>query len=215
MKLRFALPVLAAVASTRAADGRTYGSLLAPRRYQYSRSARRDPFDLASEIFSMPVYLNSMMRQQEAEVARLAESVSPRYSVTENSETGVIELAMELPGVSADDLAVELVDNKVLRISGSRKHIRHGSTVTTDFDQTFQLDKDVDAERLEVKLSAGILTVTAPKREKIIKRLPVHTEDNPAVLFEPKKIDTEETKEGVVEAEVVVEDVDGLSISEE
>lgn len=210
---------LAALATTMAmvSDARTYGSVLAPRGYQFSRRPR-DTIDLVSEIFSVPVYMNSLMKQHEAEVSRLAQSNAPRYSVWEDPESGVVELTMELPGVSAKDINIELENDRLLRISGSRKFKRGGTLFESDFDQTFEMHKDVDPDRLKVTLSDGILTVQAPKKEKIVRQITITTADPEDVNV--KKLGPAE-EEPIPEAkaelvhETVDEDEDEITITEE
>ena len=190
-------------------EARSYGSLLAPpRAYQYSRP--RDPFDLVSQFFQTPFYnLNSMMKQQHAAADRLAHSTSPRYAVSE--EDGVVQLEVEVPGVHANDIDVELEDNSVLRIKGSRKHSA-GSSTESSFDLSFQLAEGVDPDRLTVKLSNGILSVQVPKKEKTVKKLPVIATDDDAAeeLLKINSVQDSSGPEGQQE-----EVVDGITISEE
>jgi HSP20 family molecular chaperone IbpA len=54
------------------------------------------------------------------------------------------------------------------------------------FDQVFQLDEDVDPERLKVSLSSGILRITAPKKRKSSKKLPVDSVDGDATTSKPR-----------------------------
>ena len=153
------------------AEARSYGSLLVPRAYQYNR--QRDPFDLVSEFFHTPIYnMNSLFKQQQDVVDRIAHSASPRYAVSETD--GVMQLEVELPGVKAEDLSVELEDNRYLRIQGSR---RSDLSPESSFDLSFSLADDVDSDRLTVKLSAGILNVQVPKKEKAVKKLAIATDD--------------------------------------
>ena len=168
----FAAMLALAASWSEMAEARSYGSLLAPRAYQYNR--QRDPFDLVSEFFHTPFYnVNSLFKQQQAVLDKLTNSASPRYAVLETD--GVMQLELELPGVQANDLSVELEDNRHLRIQGSR---RSGLSPESSFDLSFALADDVDSDRLTVKLSAGILRVSVPKKEKTVKKLTIATDDN-------------------------------------
>ena len=182
--MRLALPTTIALTSTAlltSAEARLYpGDLLVPRGrklYRYNRVPANDPFDMALDLMRAPLYAsNSILRQSESDLERLAESAStPRYAVTEDAEAGTLELAMELPGVAAKDLVVEVEDNKMLRIQGSRKMSYRGQTVESLFDQSFELDKDIDTSSLSVNLSSGILKITGHKKEKQVKRLEITT----------------------------------------
>jgi HSP20 family molecular chaperone IbpA len=208
------IPLLAAMST----EGHTYGGNLATQAYRFNR--RQDPFDLVSDIFSMPVYVNSLMRQQQNQSSRHSpshsHSMTPSYAVSEDVETGMIELSMEIPGVLPNDISVELEDNKLLRVKGSRTLKQHGSLAEYQFDQVFQLDEDVDPERLKVSLSSGILRITAPKKEKVIKKLPVDTVDGDAIFLEAKVVTDEvkeETDDGTNDAQEIT--IDGMTISEE
>ena len=194
-----------AASAPEATEARSYGSLLAPRAYQYSRS--RDPFDLVSEFFHTPFYnLNSMMKQQQLAADRLARSTSPRYAVSE--ENGVVQLEVELPGVHAGDLDVELEDNNVIHIRGSRK--QGAGSVDSSFDLSFQLADGVHSERLTANLSAGILRVSVPRKEKVVKKLTVTTDEAEEELLQIKA-----AQDGGVEGNQKEEVVDGITISEE
>jgi hypothetical protein len=75
------IPLLAAMS----AEGRTYESILAPRTYRLNRP--QDQFDLVSDIFTMPVYVNSLMRQQEVQQSlhshSHSRSMTPPYAVSD------------------------------------------------------------------------------------------------------------------------------------
>merc|ERR1712137_1365046 len=106
----------------------------------------------------------------------------------------------DIPGVSAKELSIELENDSVLCISGSRQHKNQnggggggggggGMTTESKFEQRFQMDNDVDPEGLEVTLSHGVLRVSAPKKEKVVKRLEIKTvnvEDEEHVALETK-----------------------------
>ena len=172
------------MATTTTTEARSYGGSgssthrLVPRGYYYNRPATRDPFDMISDIFTMPIYMNSLLKQQQQQqqqqhnqdVVAHAVHSTPRYTVSEDPHTGVVELEMELPGVKAKDLDIELENGSLLRIKGSRSTKQSGKS---EFDQLFELDKNVDPERIEVSLSDGILSVRAPKREKVVKKIEI------------------------------------------
>jgi HSP20 family molecular chaperone IbpA len=214
----FALPLVAAViaTSTDFANARNGGNL-APRNYQYSRrpytnnspsrTRRADPFDLMSDMLTLPVFHTRY-------VDAMSTRSSPRYHVVEDDETGVIDLIMELPGVQAKDLTIELEDDRLLRISGSRKY-PHGAE-QMDFEQTFELNSGLDASQLEVSLSNGILLVRAPKKQTLFKRLSVRVPTTDDDAFKSPSAGVTTTISPVEnEAKEQVEVVDGLKISEE
>lgn len=185
-------------------------SLMFPRRaYNYHR--RSPSMDLISDMFSMPVYFNSLFQQQQA--SHQVQS-DPMYHVKE-LPNGEIELTMDVPGVAASDLNVELVeDGTMLRVSGSRR--RHGSV--TEFEQLFHLNKDVDADNLSVRLQDGVLRVTAAKKEKVVKKIPIVVEadghqDVDAVEVEAQAIS--DTDGDSTDTKGASEEVDGMTITTE
>lgn len=120
---------------------------------------------------------HSLMKQQREQASNHALS-EPSYHV-EKLSTGEIELTVDVPGVAAADLNVELLEEgTLLHVSGSRRH--HESV--KEFDQLFRLNKDVDAENLSVRLSDGVLRVVAPKKERIVKKIPIVVEDEEKVV---------------------------------
>jgi HSP20 family molecular chaperone IbpA len=195
--------LMAVLASVSFTEARRYGgSLLAPRRYDYHRPLT-DLSEFVEEMFRAPIYLNM---QEQAN--RLARTNVPRYSVTEDSESGITELAMELPGVLAKDLTVELEDERLLRIKGVRRYRvgKGGSQVEeSHFDQAFQMNEGVDPERLTVTLSAGILRVQVPKKEKVVKQIPISTdvveEEDIAVIEAAKVMSEDESPEDLTVTE--------------
>lgn len=186
------------------AEAGNHGGLLTPRSYHYSRP--RDPFDLVSEIFRAPIYFNSLMKQQQEEAHRRVRS-TPRYAVSE--ENNVIQLEIEVPGISAKDIVVELEDDKLLRIKGTRKYKVGESVEESEFDVSFQLSDGVNPDKLTVKLSAGILRVQVPKQEKITKKILIATDAEDDIL-EVKAVQSGSVEEPVQ----TLEGADGITIIE-
>jgi HSP20 family molecular chaperone IbpA len=204
--MKSASPLTLALAATllssaviKPTHGHMYGGggglgLVNPRRYLYSRRGPHHPnaastaFDLMSDILSMPVYANSLMRHHNDRLVSKLNGIfdgeggtvemsdgAPKYAVTENAEAGTVELNLELPGVVASDLSVSLDDDKVVRIAGRRKHILNGRLYETEFDQSFRLTEDLDPKDLRVTLSSGILRIQATKKVKAVRMLPIVT----------------------------------------
>jgi HSP20 family molecular chaperone IbpA len=169
--------LLAAFVATLTSVAQARGScrgLYSPHRrcYDYHRRHHPNAFDLVSDMFSVPFYsTNSLFRQQQDQLARGKQNITPRYSLSHSEDGKLVELAMEVPGVTAKDLSVEVENGSMLRIKGSRTIHKSGSSTKAEFDQSFQLDQDIDVENISVSLSSGILTVTAPKKEATVKRI--------------------------------------------
>lgn len=183
------------------------GHALARRAYDYHR--RSPSMDLMSDMFSIPVYFNSLLKQQQ-EQASLRVLSDPSYHVEELSN-GEIELSIDLPGVSAADLNVELLeDGTVLRVSGTRRHRES----VEEFDKMFRLNKDVDADNFSVRLSDGVLRIVAPKKEKIVRKIPITVENEEKILdVDAKVVSDNKDENDNVDGES--QEKDGMTITTE
>jgi HSP20 family protein len=94
---------------------------------------------------------------------------SPLVDIEEQDDAYVLEA--ELPGVSQDDVDIELVGNE-LAISGELKEkqrtggVRRQTRRTGRFDYRVTLPEQVDAEKIDASLADGVLTVRVPKSER-------------------------------------------------
>jgi len=77
-------------------------------------------------------------------------------------------LSALVPGLKADDLNIQVLEN-VVRIEGEYKQseneylmqeLPHGS-----FTRTLRLPAAIDSDRVEAKITDGVLTLTMPKAE--------------------------------------------------
>ena len=108
---------------------------------------------------------------------RIAEPRHPRttgdnYPRTNLNDTGDnLEVIVEVPGVSKDDINVKIQGN-YLELSGKRnREVPEGYTVhrtereALSFSRSFTLPYEVDADKVVASLNNGILTMTLPKSE--------------------------------------------------
>jgi HSP20 family protein len=70
----------------------------------------------------------------------------------------------ELPGVTREDVAVEIVEGD-LRIQASRKAPAGEAGETVSLSRSVTLPDEVQADRVTAAYLDGVLTVTLPKRE--------------------------------------------------
>jgi HSP20 family protein len=73
-------------------------------------------------------------------------------------------LSMEVPGMSREDLKIEVVNNQVM-ISGEKKSKDKSFSESRKFHRSFSLPTHVDAEKIEAQCQDGILKVYVPKAE--------------------------------------------------
>lgn len=107
-----------------------------------------------------------------------ADAIVPRFDVSETDKA--IEVQTDLPGVKADDVNVELQDNRLV-ISAEHREEKKGEPEDGRryhrierchgrFSRSVWLPSPVDEAGIEAKLVDGVLTVTLPKSEQAQKR---------------------------------------------
>ena len=126
---------------------------------------------------SMDLFADDFFERFFADAGLRADNavICPAVDVTE--EDGSYKLVAELPGVSAEDVSVEVHDG-VLELKGERKaeseeeqgtaYVRERSFGS--FRRSFRLPRTVDADGIEAALKDGVLTVTVPKAEQVQPR---------------------------------------------
>jgi HSP20 family protein len=126
--------------------------------------------------------LNRMRRQLDALFNRYeggspvtraaaAAGVFPLVNLTEDNEA--YYLRAELPGIAAGDLSIESTDNNIA-ISGERKipgaaqnaRYHRREREAGRFSRVIALPCRINRDKIEARLSDGMLTVTVPKAEE-------------------------------------------------
>lgn len=97
-------------------------------------------------------------------------SWSPAVNVEERDEE--LLLTAELPGMSEDDVEIE-IENNVLTISGEKRHEREQGEeegrvhvwerVYGAFQRSFTLPRTVEAEDISAEFRNGVLSIRMPK----------------------------------------------------
>ena len=111
---------------------------------------------------------------------------APRVDIRE--EKDAVLLSAELPGVSKDDLKIEL-ENGVLTLSGEKKAERtenengfyRSERVYGAYQRSFRVPETVDAERISAGYANGVLTLTLPKRPEAAPRKIAVKAEEPAL----------------------------------
>ena len=107
-------------------------------------------------------------------------------------------LRADLPGVSEDDISVELHDN-VLTISGERKSQHEQRTAgyhrversSGSFRRSVRVPRGVDADQITANFDRGVLEVSIPKPEQVEPRTVQITTNTTAPAIEPASEDSE------------------------
>mmetsp|Transcript_7772 Transcript_7772/g.14793 ORF Transcript_7772/g.14793 Transcript_7772/m.14793 type:complete len:219 (+) Transcript_7772:78-734(+) len=185
--MKVTLPMILALSAATASEGRRY-RVVSSSPLQAHRQALDASFELVTDMLqNSPIYkdlTNTLLTRDFGDTTTTrgatANTYHPRYAVSQDGGTGATTLRMELPGVSATDLDIHVENDSLLRIQGKRRHALLDDTVM-EFEQSFQLDSDVDPASLKVTLSHGILQVKASKRVKKVQRLEIiqaHDDDD-------------------------------------
>lgn len=99
----------------------------------------------------------------------------PAVDVSETNDS--IEVTSELPGMSKDDIEIEVAKG-VLTIKGEKKEkeeesdrsYHHREVRYGTFSRSFSLPADVKSDEAKADFKDGVLTVTLPKEEKALHR---------------------------------------------
>ena len=107
-------------------------------------------------------YNRNMMRRMAAQ----NDAYTLRVDVREEDDIFVLTTAV--PGLSADDLNIQVLDN-VVRIEGEYQ-TSDGEHLLRElpegrFIRTLRLPSEVDADKVEAKIKNGILSLSLPKVE--------------------------------------------------
>lgn len=122
--------------------------------------------------------LAEQMFTQLGSPALLAEAAAwtPLVDIEEEDDAYVLEV--EVPGVKTDDVNIELIGNELM-ISGEIKErerkgiMRRRTRRVGRFDYRVMLPSQVDASKIDAKLTEGVLTVRVPKMTQGRKRIQV------------------------------------------
>lgn len=97
------------------------------------------------------------------------------YSTIHEVEDGSILVRLEMPGVSKQDLGIE-VEGGELRVTGGRKDQKpEGEYLIRErrpgsFYRAFTLDDTIDPAKIEAAMESGVLTVTLHRKEAVKPR---------------------------------------------
>jgi HSP20 family protein len=130
-------------------------------------------WDAVNELEQMTERMRRMLEQTFGGLgfARAAERTgwAPVADVEEQDDAYVVQV--ELPGVKPEDVTIELVGNE-LTITGEVQEEERKGVVRKKmrrygrFDYRIALPNQLDAEKVDAKLTDGILTVRVPKSER-------------------------------------------------
>ena len=101
---------------------------------------------------------------------------TPKVNVIEEKEFYELEIA--LPGVSKDDIAIN-IDKDTLTISHREKEASEEEGIYSRkefdfsrFNRSFQLPETINIQKVDAKMENGVLQVKLPKRDEAIDKGP-------------------------------------------
>lgn len=121
-----------------------------------------------------------LQAKEKHEVATTAEQTRPGLVFTPEvdifEEDREIILLVDIPGVDADDITIDLKGG-VLALSGDVKPLKGAEEcdVLTEFEigkyyRQFTLSDAIDQDKINAKLENGVLRLTLPKAQKAVPR---------------------------------------------
>jgi HSP20 family protein len=124
-----------------------------------------DPLRLFRDLLRWDPFAEMMPAQLEQPLGNFV----PNFEIRESDDAYVFKA--DLPGVADEDLDISITGNR-LTVSGKREaEAREESDrfyaferMYGSFSRSFTLPEQIDSERVDAALDAGVLTITVPKR---------------------------------------------------
>jgi HSP20 family protein len=124
-------------------------------------------------------FLNSLLEPIREAGGRIAEIIRPASQA--NSSTDAYTIDVELPGVTADDVAVELVGPDTLAVRGTKRDAREtrsdgfvfSERSFGSFQRAFQIPGDVDTDKIDAEIADGVLTIKLPRKAEAARSIKV------------------------------------------
>jgi len=125
----------------------------------YTYPVSRSPYSgLEGEI-------NRLFSSAFADFAGSTRAVNPQFAVDLYEDNDNAYVRAELPGVTREDIGVELVDG-TLTIQASRRQPSANGGESTSFSRSLSVPGEIQADKVAAAYENGVLTVTLPKKEE-------------------------------------------------
>jgi HSP20 family protein len=129
-----------------------------------------DPFAEMAQMRRHMDALSDLFQRSRPTTREISAGVFPLVNITENRNNYYIRA--ELPGLKASGLDIQ-VTGKSLAISGERSIPQEGENVkyhrrereAGKFSRVISLPGEIDSDRIEARMTDGLLTVVIPKSE--------------------------------------------------
>ena len=117
--------------------------------------------------------------EKDLDIRQAERYIRPPVDIYEKEDSLVV--VCDMPAVQKDHLNIH-IDNGILTIEGKPEMKTQGEVIFNEFSlatfyRQFQINEDLDAEKVTADLKDGVLTVILPKAEKTKPRqIPVTVE---------------------------------------
>lgn len=123
----------------------------------------------------LPSIFNDFFDDDFMRLTPTKQFAAPAINILENEKDYHIELAA--PGMTKEDFKVRLENENELVITLEKKHDHKDEKknyLRREFDyasyqQTFVIPEEVEAEKISAAMTDGILHITLPKKEQVVK----------------------------------------------
>lgn len=119
--------------------------------------------------------MKTLQRKQDQENGAVAERVNqllPSVNVYESADGYVLEA--DMPGVRKDGLEIILERNELTIVGHRDGHsfetVHYRETSDGDYRRVFELDPEIDTERISARVENGVLSLELAKREQVKPR---------------------------------------------
>lgn len=124
-------------------------------------------------------FLGQIMEPLRDAGGRIAELIRPASQASSSKDAYSIDI--ELPGVKADDVDVEVVGGDTLVVQGTKRDAREETgegyifteRIFGSFQRSFDLPGDVDVDTIEADFADGVLTLTLPRKQASARSIKV------------------------------------------
>jgi len=107
---------------------------------------------------------------QEFGIGFFGNNSYPKVDVMDHPDK--LQIEAEIPGLSKDEVSVDLEDN-ILSIAGSKRESKNDSDVKyirkelkrSSFKRSFELNRDFNLSKIKAQFSNGLLYVDIPKKD--------------------------------------------------
>jgi len=126
-----------------------------------------------SEKKELELSQKKTIEQTDGEPTREGVMYVPEVDILEDADT--ITLLADLPGVSKDQLNIDVRDDTLTLTAGIEPSPTHLRPVYQEYElggyrRRFSLGERVDQENISAKLDNGVLTLVLPKMERVKPR---------------------------------------------